>query len=252
MVGDYRRVQDLVLVLARWLLVGALILAGQDAPEMLAPLPVLGGLGLYALFFTIAFVGGWAGTRLFAYLQSLGDLAAIAAVLYLVPGLGVPAYAVLLGVAVVIGLRRFPWVPALGYAVLASAVGFLAEQQGVSVLPGAFEIAVPGALVVAARLLAGDPLPDDYFERRPPIRTEQVRALQGLGRTLGERNELQPLLAETHRVILSQTGGHPRGRPAPRPVGRHGQRLHVQQRRGGGQAHRRRAGRRGAPRAGAA
>ena len=55
MPNDYRRVQDLALVVARWLLLGALLLSFLDEPDAVVPLPLVAGLGLYSLFLTIAF-----------------------------------------------------------------------------------------------------------------------------------------------------------------------------------------------------
>ena len=54
---DFRRVQDLVLMIARWLLLAALVYAITQAPgEPLVPLPILVAFGLYTLFITIAFI----------------------------------------------------------------------------------------------------------------------------------------------------------------------------------------------------
>jgi GAF domain-containing protein len=76
-----------------------------------------------------------------------------------------------------------------------------------SLLPGVpLEAVLAGLVVLVARLLAGDPLPEDYLERRPPVRADQVRALQAMSKTLSERRDLQPLLEESHHVILSHTG----------------------------------------------
>src|SRR5207248_4361927 len=83
MLRDNPRVQDLVLVVARWAVLGGLVFVNLETPEPLIPLPILVGLGMYALFITIAFIGAWAGSRLFAYVQSVGDLAVVAAALIL-------------------------------------------------------------------------------------------------------------------------------------------------------------------------
>src|SRR4051812_15077728 len=208
MVRDFRRVQDLVLVLVRWAVFGGLLFATLELPELIVPLPLVGALGLYALFLTIVFIGAWAGTSVFAHVQSLGDLGLVAATLVIAPNLQVPTYFVLVIVAVLIGMRRFPWSLTLGYAVLAVAVGAAAWLQGLDLLPGPSEPFLPGLAVLFARLLSGEPLPADYLERRPPVRTDQIRALQGLGRMLGERSERQLLLGEAHRLMLAHTGAN--------------------------------------------
>jgi hypothetical protein len=125
---DNPRVQDLVLIVVRWLVLGGLVLVNLEEPEPTVPLPILAGLGMYMLFLTIAFVGAWAGSRLFAYFQSVGDLVVIAAVLTLASNLVGRGYIALLVVGALIGLRRFPWVPTLGFAALAAVVGLLAER----------------------------------------------------------------------------------------------------------------------------
>src|SRR5438128_1348576 len=128
MPADFRRVQDLALLLVRWGLLGALAYVTVSVETVPSPVPILvpAVLGLYALVLTVLFVGGWRGTRGFAYVQSAGDLLLVAGAMLLAPTLTRPAYAALLGVAVVIGLRRFLWPHALGYAVAAGAVGALA------------------------------------------------------------------------------------------------------------------------------
>ena len=75
----------------------------------------------------------------------MGDLAFVAATLILAsnsfradgtsPARAGPAYAVLLVVAAIIGLRHFAWDANLPYAGFALLVGFLAEQAGLVVLP---------------------------------------------------------------------------------------------------------------------
>ncbi|HZR97682.1 MAG TPA: HD domain-containing phosphohydrolase [Chloroflexota bacterium] len=206
MMRDFRRVQDLVLVLARWAVFAGLLSATLEMPNLIVPLPLVGALGLYALFLTIVFVGAWAGTAGFGHVQSLGDLGLVAAAIVLAPNLLTATYLALLVVALLIGMRRFPWPPTAGYAVLAAAVGTAAWLQGFDVLAWPVGSALPGVVVLFARLLSGDPLPADYLERRPPVRTDQVRALQGLGKTLGERSERQALLAEAHRLLTAHTG----------------------------------------------
>src|SRR4051812_37109874 len=123
MVRDFRRVQDLALVLVRWAVFGGLLYAMLELPELLVPLPIIGALGMSTLFLTIVFIGAWAGTAGFAHVQSLGDLGLVAAAFVLAPNLLTPAYLVLLVVAVLIGMRRFPWIYTLGYGALAVAVG---------------------------------------------------------------------------------------------------------------------------------
>ncbi len=206
MVRDFRRVQDLTLVLARWAVFGGLTYAMLQLPDLPVPLPFVGALGLYALFLTIVFIGAWAGTVGFAHVQSIGDLGLVTAALVLAPDLLLPVYVALLAVAVLIGLRRFRWAPTLGYAALAVAVGAAAWSQGLELIAAPVELLLPGAVVLFTRLLAGDPLPADYLERRVPVRTDQVRALQGLGKSLGERSERQELLSEAHRLMLAHTG----------------------------------------------
>jgi putative nucleotidyltransferase with HDIG domain len=202
---DFQRVQDLALIVARWLLLGALLLAFSEDAEGLIPLGLVGGIALYCLFLTIAFVGGWAGTRLFAYFQSLGDLAVLAALLVLAPSLLGRVYVVLLGVAGVIGLRRLPWGATAGFAVLAGLVGLVAERVGFAELPYELAAVVPAAIVLGGRLLAGEP-PAAEIERRPPLRAEQTRALLNVSHVLTEPGELQALLAEAHRLTVTQTG----------------------------------------------
>jgi HD-GYP domain-containing protein (c-di-GMP phosphodiesterase class II) len=211
MVGDFRRVQDLVLILVRWAVFAGLLFATLELPGVLLPLPLIGAVGMYALFLTIVFIGAWAGTTGFSHVQSIGDLALVAAAFALLPPTEganylVATYLALLVVATMIGLRRFPWAHTLGYAVLAAAVGFVGWNQGLRVFPVPIEPVVAGVVVLSARLLAGNPLPADYLDRRPPVRTDQVRALQGLGKTLGERGDRQVLLAEAHRLMLAHTG----------------------------------------------
>src|SRR5437660_1325234 len=63
----------------------------------------------------------------------------------------------------------------------------------------------PGLVVVAARLVAGDPIPAELLNRRPPMRDDQVRALQGLSKTIGEQSDREPLLKEAYRVMLNHT-----------------------------------------------
>jgi HD-GYP domain-containing protein (c-di-GMP phosphodiesterase class II) len=109
-------------------------------------------------------------------------------------------------VGVLIGLRRFPWLPTLGFAALAGVVGLLAAQGGLDVLPVGMEAALAAAVVVVARLLAGDPLPEDYLDRRPPVRADQARGLLALGKRLGEPNQVDTLVGEAHRVITTHTG----------------------------------------------
>jgi putative nucleotidyltransferase with HDIG domain len=206
MVRDFRRVQDLVLVLVRWGVFGGLLYAMLEQPDLLVPMPFIGALGMYALFLTIVFIGAWAGTVGFAHVQSLGDLALVAAAFGLAPNLLTPTYIALLVVAALVGLRRFPWTPTMGYAALAVAVGAAGWLQGLDLLPGPWEPVIPGLVVLFARLLAGEPLPADYLARRPPVRTDQVRALLGLGKTLGERSERQLLLTEAYRLMMAHTG----------------------------------------------
>jgi HD-GYP domain-containing protein (c-di-GMP phosphodiesterase class II) len=206
MVRDFRRLQDLVLVLVRWAVFGGLLYAMLELPDLLVPLPIIGALGMYALFLTIVFIGAWAGTAGYAHVQSIGDLALVAAAFVLAPNLLLPTYLVLIVVAVLIGLRRFPWAHTAGYAVVAAIVGAAGWTQGLDVLPGPVEPILPALVVLFTRLLAGEPLPADYLERRPPVRTDQVRALQGLGKTLGERSERQLLLSEAHRLMMAHTG----------------------------------------------
>src|SRR5690349_14072722 len=118
MVRDFRRVQDLVLVLVRWAVFGGLLFATLELPDLVVPLPLIGALGLYVLFLTIVFIGSWAGTPVFAYVQSLGDLGLVAATLVLAPNVQTATYFALLVVAALIGMRRFPWPQSIGYAVL--------------------------------------------------------------------------------------------------------------------------------------
>src|SRR5712692_7197280 len=181
---DFRRVQDLVLMIARWLLLAALVYAIAQAPgEPLVPLPILVAFGLYTLFITIAFLGGWIGTTGFAYIQSVGDLALVAGTLFLAPALLDRTYMVLLVVAALIGLRRFAWGPTMGFAVLAAGVGTLAQRTGLALVTGGGDPAellvpvlvpalAPGLVVVAARLVAGDPIPAELLTRRPPMRDD--------------------------------------------------------------------------------
>jgi HD-GYP domain-containing protein (c-di-GMP phosphodiesterase class II) len=207
MVRDLGRVQDLVLILVRWAVLGVVGNAALETPDApLLPVPLLAALGMYTLVLTILFVGAWAGSRGFAHIQSVGDLALVAAVIVQAPGLVRPAYAALLALAVILGLRRFPWAQTVAYAALALVVGYLAEMGGLDMLPGPTEPIVAALLVVLARLLAGDPLPLDFLEKRPPVRTDQMRALQALGKTLGERSERQALIREAHRILLAHTG----------------------------------------------
>ncbi len=210
MLRDNPRIQDLVLVVARWAVLGGLVYlnanASAEGAEPLVPLPVLVGLGLYALFLTIAFIGAWAGSRLFAYVQSVGDLAAVAAVLILAADLLGRAYIALLVVGALIGLRRFPWAPTVGFAALAGLLGLLAGQSGLDILPLGAAGAISAAVVLVVRLLAGDPLPADYLDRRPPLRADQARGLLALGKKLADRNEIAGLVREAHRVITTHTG----------------------------------------------
>jgi HD-GYP domain-containing protein (c-di-GMP phosphodiesterase class II) len=213
MVRDFGRVQDLVLVLVRWAILAGVGYASLDAEELLVPIPLLGALALYSLVMTILYIGAWAGSRSFAHIQSVGDLALVALAYALPlatgtpgPGLVRPAYVALLVVAVLIGMRRFSWPHTMAYAAVALVVGFLAETAGLDVLPGPVEPIVAAVVVVLARLLAGDPLPADFLEKRPPVRTDQVRALQALGKLLGERSDHGLLIREAHRIMLAHTG----------------------------------------------
>src|SRR5262249_38644922 len=189
----------------------------QAPDEPLVPLPIIGVFGLYTLFITIAFLGGWIGTTSFAYIQSVADLALVAATLFLAPALLDRTYMVLLVVAAIIGLRRFAWGPTMGFAVLAAAVGVFAQRAGLALLSGGGDptelimpvlgpALAPGLVVIAARLVAGDPIPAELLNRRPPMRDDQVRALQGLSKTIGEQNDREPLLKEAYRVMLNHTG----------------------------------------------
>jgi putative nucleotidyltransferase with HDIG domain len=204
-VHDYQRVQDLALVVARWLLLGALLLAEPEDAEGTRPLLLVAVLGLYALFLTIAFVGAWAGSRIFAYLQSVGDLAALAVAFALAPDLVGRIYVVLLAAAVVIGLRRLPWPATLFFAALASGAGLFGELSGFTELPYELAVVLPGVLVLVARLLAGDP-PAVGAERRPPVSADQARALLLVSRSLAEPDPAQSLLAEAYRLAAAQTG----------------------------------------------
>jgi HD-GYP domain-containing protein (c-di-GMP phosphodiesterase class II) len=206
MLRDNPRVQDLVLVVARWAVLGGLVLVNTETPEPLIPLPILVGLGMYALFITIAFIGAWAGSRLFAYVQSVGDLAVVAAALILASNILGRAYIALLVVAALIGLRRFPWRTTVGFAVLAAIVGVLAEYGGLDVLPTGAEAGLAAGVVLLARLLAGDPLPADYLERRPPVRADQAQGLLALGKKLDAPSETKDILADAHRAITTHTG----------------------------------------------
>src|SRR5262249_51618426 len=189
----------------------------QAPDEPLVPLPIIGVFGLYTLFITIAFLGGWIGTTSFAYIQSVADLALVAATLFLAPALLDRTYMVLLVVAAIIGLRRFAWGPTMGFAVLAAAVGVFAQRAGLALLSGGGDptelimpvlgpALAPGLVVIAARLVAGDPIPAELLNRRPPMRDDQVRALRGLSKTIGDQNDREPLLKEAYRVMLNHTG----------------------------------------------
>jgi HD-GYP domain-containing protein (c-di-GMP phosphodiesterase class II) len=65
---------------------------------------------------------------------------------------------------------------------------------------------VAGLVVLAVRLLAGEALPEDYLDKRLPMRNDQIRALQALGKTLGERGDRHQLIREAHRIMLAHTG----------------------------------------------
>jgi putative nucleotidyltransferase with HDIG domain len=85
-------------------------------------------------------------------------------------------------------------------------VGFLGGTQGLELMAAPVAPIVAALVVLFTRLLAGDPLPADYLERRVPVRSDQVRALQALGKTLGERTQRESLLQEAHRIVLAHTG----------------------------------------------
>ncbi len=206
MVRDYSRIQDLVLVLARWGLLGLLAYLTVETPEALVPLPLLGVLGAYALLLTIFFLGGWAATRGFAHVQSVGDLAVVVAALVLAPALAGPAFAALLVVAALIGLRRLPWPHTLAYAIVALGVGVLVATADSGPQPGLAAPLLAGGVVLLARLLAGDPLPPDLLERRPPVRSDQARALQALSKALAEGGDQTTLVREAHRLMQAHLG----------------------------------------------
>lgn len=215
MSGNVRRTQDYTLIVIRWVLLALLALATL-APESAAlylptiqrlaiPLIILAGMGLYLLFLTIALFGGWAGSRVFAHFQSVGDLAIMVALLVLAPEIGGALYAGLVAVAVVIGLRRFTFVPTLAYAVVVVSIGVLAEREALADAVSALRALTPAAALLLTRLLAGRPPIEDLLEQRHPFTANQARALLSLGRSSVERAELIKLLAEAHRLLLTQT-----------------------------------------------
>src|SRR5215210_5556058 len=109
MVGDFRRIQDLVLVLLRWGIFGGLLYGMFEAPDSQVPLPLIGALGMYTLFLTIVFIGAWGGSTGFGHLQCVGDLGLVLATLVLAPNLITASYVALVAVGTLIGLRRFTW-----------------------------------------------------------------------------------------------------------------------------------------------
>jgi len=214
--GSVRRTQDWVLGALRWLALAALawiaLAPAEGAPDLawpLAALPrgLLAGAALYVLFLTIALLGGWAGSRLFAHFQTVGDLALLGALMAAAPASAAPLlFTALLALAVVTGLRRFAPLPSLAYAAAALALGALAQH---AVHPTAAAVAaalLPAVALLLTRLLAGPPPPEDLLDRRHPFRADQALALLGLAQRVQERLEPRDLVAELHRLLLRHTG----------------------------------------------